>query len=105
MICPSCHGAKTQEVMVCFRSKYGGCERRIEKCDTCQGTGEITEQQKRQIERGRILRHFRVHEKKETQREFAAKYHMDFALLSKMEAGRVPMPEELWETIEKEALP
>lgn len=97
--CPSCRGAKQHRVMVCFRSKHGGCEERIEQCDICQGTGRITYQQAEQIDQGRGLRQFRVKELKISQREAGKLWGLDFMLLSKMEAGRVPIPAELWEKI------
>ncbi len=97
MICPSCDGSKESFGFVDGLKDgkhygYSGWHR----CSTCQGTGEITDEHALQREEGKLLRRFRGHEKHLSQRDAGRCWGIDFVLLSKMEAGRVPIPDELW---------
>ena len=88
--CPECKGEKTISGMGC---RLEGPDKKcgipvFMKCDLCEGTGEITEQQVKWREEGRKMRHDRLSRDMSLSKE-SVRRKMSAVVLSHMERGKI----------------
>ena len=86
MKCPSCEGEKRIMALVKYADKP--CEYTQINCSTCLGTGEITEEHWKRIERGKVMREDRLR-RSLSQSEEAKRLGMTHIAYSKLEHGKV----------------
>ena len=89
MLCPSCHGSKEMQVLVCGVREGGGrfSDAKTMPCSTCRGTGEVADDYAERRDWGQRIRHNRVHRFQHSQREAGEKLRIDFHRYSRIEHG------------------
>ena len=100
--CYLCGGAGVYSALVHFTA--GHCKPQVLRCDTCDGTGMVSQAQKDSYEEGRRRRTLRVNARV-TQKALARQMGIPPAIYSQMELGLTPWPmgsEMLFAALERE---